>query len=80
MLGGLIREKLETIEDKIPILGDLPILGNLFKTKGERSVKSNLLIFVTARVVDPAGRPVRTGDNYLPGQAITDASTEVDSP
>jgi len=63
VMGGLMREELVTIQDGIPILQDIPLLGRLFRTEGERSIKTNLLMFVTARVVDPAGNPiVRTED------------------
>jgi general secretion pathway protein D len=58
VMGGLIREDLVTIKDKIPLLGDIPVLGRLFRTDGSKSEKRNLLIFVTARLVDPAGNPV----------------------
>ncbi len=59
VLGGMIREQIEEFDDKIPILGDLPLVGRLFKNRGSRSVKRNLLIFVTARLVDPAGQALR---------------------
>ena len=62
VMGGLIREKLVTIEDKIPLLGDIPLIGRLFKNEGERSEKQNLLIFVTARLVNPGGKPIRKID------------------
>ncbi len=58
-MGGLITEDLKKINDKIPVLGDIPLLGALFRSKSERSVKKNLLIFVTAKLVDPAGRLIR---------------------
>lgn len=58
VMGGLIREDLVTTKDKVPILGDIPLLGYLFRSEGEYSRKQNLLIFVTARIVDPAGKPV----------------------
>ncbi|WFB37623.1 hypothetical protein P3T73_07600 [Kiritimatiellota bacterium B12222] len=58
VMGGLIREDLTTYEDKVPLLGDLPIIGRLFRSEGRRSEKRNLLIFVTARLVDPAGNSV----------------------
>jgi general secretion pathway protein D len=60
VMGGLIREDLTTIDDKIPLLGDIPILGRLFQSKGTHSEKRNLLIFVTARLVNPAGEPINT--------------------
>lgn len=60
VMGGLITEQRKTMEDKIPLLGDIPYLGRLFRSRSEKSDKRNLLIFVTARLVDPAGRQVRT--------------------
>ena len=66
VMGGLITEDRKTMEDKIPGLGDLPYIGRLFRSKSERSVKRNLLVFVTARLVDPAGRTVRpSGESSL---------------
>jgi general secretion pathway protein D len=71
VMGGLIREELTTVKDKIPILGDIPLLGWLFRSEGSYSRKKNLLIFVTARLVDPAGRPIhREGNIAMPGTAI----------
>ncbi len=61
VMGGLITEARKTIEDKIPFLGDLPYIGRLFRSRSEQSDKRNLLVFVTARLVDPAGRVVRVG-------------------
>jgi general secretion pathway protein D len=65
----LITEKIVTINDKIPFLGDIPVIGFLFRNKGSQSEKRNLLIFVTARLVDPAGKPIRTqkADDTTPG-------------
>ena len=58
VMGGLIRDQATSVDDKIPLLGDLPLLGYLFRSKGEHSQKQNLVIFVTARLVDPAGNPI----------------------
>jgi general secretion pathway protein D len=63
VMGGLITEQRRTMEDKIPFLGDIPYLGRLFRSRSEKSDKRNLLIFVTARLVDPGGRVVRTSGN-----------------
>ncbi|MFO7821857.1 MAG: type II and III secretion system protein, partial [Lentisphaeria bacterium] len=65
VLGGMIKEQVKSFNDKIPILGDIPLLGRLFKNEGESVVKRNLLIFVTARLVDPAGQPRRAQE--IPG-------------
>jgi general secretion pathway protein D len=50
VLGGLIREDLQTVNDKVPILGDLPLIGRLFQSKATESTKRNLIIFVTANI------------------------------
>jgi len=55
-MGGLINEKVEKYEDKVPVLGNIPLLGRLFRSEGERAVKRNLMIFVTAKKVEPTGR------------------------
>jgi general secretion pathway protein D len=73
VMGGLITEKIVTINDKIPFLGDLPLIGFLFRNKASNSEKRNLLIFVTARLVDPAGKAIRTqkmDDNAAPVGAV----------
>jgi general secretion pathway protein D len=62
VMGGLITEALEKTNDKIPILGDIPLLGALFRSKSEKSIKKNLLIFVTAKLVDPSGQLIRKPD------------------
>ena len=56
VMGGMITETRVDVDDKVPLLGDIPFLGHLFRSKYEKSEKRNLLIFVTARLVDPAGR------------------------
>lgn len=58
VLGGLIREDVQDVEDKIPVLGDLPWVGRLFKSTAEDHFKRNLMIFVTAKLIDPAGQPI----------------------
>jgi general secretion pathway protein D len=58
-MGGLIREDVQDVEDKIPLLGDLPLIGRLFQTKAEDHYKRNLMVFVTAKLIDPAGQPTR---------------------
>ncbi|HSR87667.1 MAG TPA: hypothetical protein VLL07_01835 [Pontiella sp.] len=55
MMGGLVDERVETFRDQVPILGDLPYVGRLFRTEGSRTVKKNLVIYVTATQVDERG-------------------------
>jgi Flp pilus assembly secretin CpaC len=63
VLGGLLSENVTKTRDKVPILGDLPYLGRLFRSESNQTEKKNLLIFVTPRIIDPAGNPVHTIDN-----------------
>jgi len=62
VMGGMITELRNAVDDKIPFLGDIPIIGRLFRSKYEVSEKRNLLIFVTARLVDPAGRSLKKSE------------------
>jgi len=71
-VGGLMREDVQNVEDKVPILGDIPIIGRLFQTKAENRIKSNLIIFVTAQIIDATGRPLR---GSMPGATPTPAPT-----
>jgi len=59
VIGGLTREEIKTVEDKVPVLGDIPFLGRFFQNKGETAQKRNLLIFVTANLISPGGSPAR---------------------
>ena len=72
VMGGLITEQRNSFEDKVPFLGDLPFIGFLFRSRGEYSEKRNLLIFLTARLVDPAGRPLKTATDGRTGDAAID--------
>jgi general secretion pathway protein D len=58
VLGGLIREDVQKTEDRTPIIGDIPLVGRLFRTNVDQHIKRNLIIFVTARLVNPAGAPL----------------------
>jgi general secretion pathway protein D len=57
VLGGLMREDVQKTEDRTPIVGDIPIVGRLFRTNVDQHIKRNLVIFVTAHLVTPAGTP-----------------------
>jgi general secretion pathway protein D len=61
-VGGLMREDVQNVEDKVPIFGDIPIIGRLFQSKAENRIKSNLIVFVTAQIIDATGRPLRGAD------------------
>jgi general secretion pathway protein D len=58
VLGGLMREDVQKVQDKTPILGDIPLAGSLFRSSANQRIKRNLLIFVSAGLLDPAGQPL----------------------
>ncbi len=52
LLGGLISENKSSGDSKVPLLGDVPVLGNLFKSESEQSEKTELVIFITPRIIE----------------------------
>ena len=62
VLGGLVDSTLTTEKQSVPVLGDLPILGELFQSNQKTETKRNLMIFVTATLIDPAGNRVHSED------------------
>ena len=51
VLGGLLEDQFATSEDKLPGLGDIPVLGNLFKNQNRSYVKTNLMVFLRPVIV-----------------------------
>jgi general secretion pathway protein D len=51
VLGGLVRDKLEENAVKVPLLGDIPLLGWLFRDKSKNAVKLNLISFITPKII-----------------------------
>ncbi len=49
---------MQKVEDKTPIIGDIPLVGRLFRTSADQHIKRNLIMFVTANLIDPAGQPL----------------------
>ena len=54
-IGGLIESTDTTIESKVPLLGDIPGLGRLFRSNSDDLVQRNLIIFITAKTLNPDG-------------------------
>jgi general secretion pathway protein D len=59
VMGGLTREEVRRVNDRVPVLGSVPVLGRFFRSEGEATQKRNLLIFVTANMISPGGSPKR---------------------
>jgi type II secretory pathway component GspD/PulD (secretin)/beta-lactamase regulating signal transducer with metallopeptidase domain len=62
VLGGLVSEQITAFKDKVPVLGDLPLVGRLFRSESKNAQKRNLLIFITPTIIDPAGNRVHSDD------------------
>jgi len=62
-LGGLIREDVQKVNDKVPILGDMPLAGRLFRSNVDQKIKKNLIVFVTARLMNAEGQPLLQQDD-----------------
>lgn len=52
-LGGLIRNNITSVESKVPVLGDIPVLGWFFKNKRKEERKQNLLVLISTRIIAP---------------------------
>jgi len=65
VLGGLINENIRISKSKVPLLGDIPILGRLFSSTSERREKTNLLVFLRPTIMlDRAKSAEVTDDKY----------------
>lgn len=81
VIGGLISSVTASTKDKVPVLGDLPGIGVLFQSSAKKVSKKNLMIFVTATIVDPAGNRVHSDDELpftqstIPTQPVVPGQT-----
>lgn len=65
VLGGLIREDIKKFEEKIPVLGDIPLAGKLFRYKSDKKLKKNLIIFVTPKILNQDGIPLSHVNEHI---------------
>ncbi|EMU4119989.1 type IV pilus secretin PilQ [Neisseria gonorrhoeae] len=59
IVGGIYEENNGNTLTKVPLLGDIPVIGNLFKTRGKKTDRRELMIFITPRIIDTAGNSLR---------------------
>jgi len=87
VIGGLMEEKEEENINKVPLLGDIPLLGWLFKNKTLEKKKTNLIVFLTPHIVKDAEQLLkltddkkiefaRAGDKYKQGELLVKFSEE----
>lgn len=72
IIGGLLSDNLRSQINKVPLLGDIPVLGALFRSTSYEEDKSELAILVTPTLVDPIDANKKV---VLPGENVTRAST-----
>ncbi len=77
VLGGLISENVATTKDKVPMLGDMPIVGRFFRSESKATSKKNLLIFTTPTLIDPAGNRLHTDDEMPFAQSAIPAQPPI---
>jgi general secretion pathway protein D len=58
-IGGLMTESVKNVEDKVPVLGALPVVGRMFSSKSRESVSTAVIFLVNIELIDPTGRPYR---------------------
>ncbi len=59
VIGGLLRDDIANFDDKAPILGELPVVGRLFRNQGRKHQSLAILFLVNVELLDPMGRPYR---------------------
>ncbi|MEO9453452.1 hypothetical protein [Chromobacterium phragmitis] len=79
-LGGLTQQSTGNTENKVPLLGDIPILGNLFKYQEKTRDKKNLMIFIRPTIIrDEIGNRAVAGEryNYVMGDVIKSSNSKL---
>lgn len=59
VIGGLVKESVQNVEDKTPVFGSIPVVGRLFQSKAKQPVTTAIVFFVNVQLMDPTGRPFR---------------------
>lgn len=71
VLGGVMQEKVSNIHDKVPFLGDIPVIGRTFQSKAQKTEKKNMIFFVTVKIIDPAGKRINQPAEPEPTPELT---------
>jgi len=76
VMGGLITDNVSKTKDKVPLLGDLPLVGRLFRSESSQKSKKNLMIFVTPTIINPDGTRYHSDEEMpflqsMPPKAVT---------
>jgi type II secretory pathway component GspD/PulD (secretin) len=75
-LGGLLLDETTKAKDKVPLLGDMPFFGRLFRSESTVAKKTSLVIFVTPTIIDPAGNRVHSEEDLPFAQTTIPKQTQ----
>ena len=67
VLGGMIQDRADNKRDQIPLIGQVPVLGNLFKNKADLIARTELLVAITPRIVKDSAQMRGSRKNFVPG-------------
>ncbi len=70
VIGGIVQENKNNSSSKVPLLGDIPVLGNLFKNNEKKNTKQELLVFITPQIVKMPRRSTSMTDRELASQDV----------
>jgi type IV pilus assembly protein PilQ len=70
ILSGIIQDSDRSTVSKIPILGDIPILGALFRTTNKQNQRNEVVVLLTPRIIDDSERSSSMGYNYTPNPDV----------
>ena len=59
IVGGIYEEENSNAVNKVPLLGDIPVVANLFKSRGRNEKRRELLVFITPRIMDGVSSNLR---------------------
>ncbi len=59
VIGGILKQEITDVQDKTPVLGDIPVVGRLFQSEAESTRSTAVLFLVQVELLDPTGRPFR---------------------
>ena len=73
VIGGLTLDQEQTTQGKIPLFGDLPLVGGLFRSRKKTTVKTELVVFVTPHILKDSGEPIAANANLAGDTASQEA-------
>lgn len=65
VMGGLLQDSSRSSSDSVPVLGEVPVVGNLFRNQGDKVTKSELVIFLKATILNDAGESIHQTDKDI---------------